>query len=152
MRVLHGLLELRPRGAFALFVILDIFCVGGGMGVPVLNILFGFVVGWFLVRWISRKTQETADILKRLLRYAMITSCVTLVGMALIWGPAVRLLFDGKAALANFGIPQILYEPRASFIGWLILMIVISPFLQLLTTIFGGHIALLLKNRRGGVR
>jgi hypothetical protein len=152
MRVLNGLLNLRPRGAFALFVALDIFCMGAGMGVPVLNILLGFAVGWYLVRWISRSTQGAVEILKHLLRYATITSCVTLAGVILIWGPTVRLLFDGKTDLANFGIPQILYKPQASFIGWLTLMIVISPFLQLLTTIFGGYVALLVAGEvEGGV-
>ena len=34
------------------------------------------------------------------------------------------------------GIPLILYDPRWSFIGWMVLMIIISPFLQLLTIIF----------------
>ncbi len=62
--------------------------------------------------------------------------------LAAIWGPTARMLFDPAADLASFGIPQILYEPRASFIGWLVLMIVISPFLQLLTTLFGAHVTL----------
>jgi hypothetical protein len=53
------------------------------------------------------------------------------------------MLFDPGADLANFGIPLILYEPRASFIGWLVLMIVISPVLQLLTTLLGSHLALI---------
>jgi hypothetical protein len=30
-----------------------------------------------------------------------------------------------------------------SLIGWLVLMIAISPFLQLLTTVFAGHLTLL---------
>jgi hypothetical protein len=32
---------------------------------------------------------------------------------------------------------MILYTPRASFIGWIILMVLISPFLQFLMTLFG---------------
>jgi len=43
-----------------------------------------------------------------------------------------------------------LYEPAASFIGWLVLMIVISPFLQLLMTLFGSHLALLWWSRNEG--
>jgi hypothetical protein len=38
---------------------------------------------------------------------------------------------------------MILYEPRASFIGWLVLMILISPVLQMLTTLFGSYLTLL---------
>ena len=53
------------------------------------------------------------------------------------------MLFDPRADLANFGIPLILFDPQASFIGWLVLMIAISPFLQLLATLFGSHLTLL---------
>ena len=38
---------------------------------------------------------------------------------------------------------MILYEPLASFIGWQVLMVLISPFLQLLTTLFGSYLAIL---------
>ncbi len=57
--------------------------------------------------------------------------------MALLWGPAGRMLFDSSADVAEFGMPLILYTPRASFVGRLILMMVISPFLQFLMTLFG---------------
>ncbi len=53
------------------------------------------------------------------------------------------MLSDPAADLANFGIPPILYEPRASFIGWLVLMIAISPVLQLLMSLLGSHLALI---------
>jgi hypothetical protein len=42
----------------------------------------------------------------------------------------------------NFGIPMILYDPRASFIGWMVLMIIISPVLQILTTVFSSTVRL----------
>ena len=49
-------------------------------------------------------------------------------------------------------MPLILYEPLASFIAWLVLMIVISPFLQFLMTLFGSHLTLLWwLSRSGGV-
>jgi hypothetical protein len=134
-----------------LFVIVDVFCIGIGMGVPVFCILLGFVVGWFAVRWISNDTREARDILRRLMRFGGITSSVTFAGMIAIWGPSAAMLFDPNADLMNFGIPQILFEPRASFIAWLFLMIAISPFLQLLTTIFGGHLTLLSMSRKSRV-
>ncbi len=74
---------------------------------------------------------------------AALTSAFTFVGMALLWGPWSALLFDSTAELANLGAPLILYEPLASFIGWLVLMIVISPFLQFLMTLLGSHLTLL---------
>lgn len=138
----------KPLGVFVIFVVLDIFCMGIGMGVPFFNILFGFLVGWYLVKWISIGTSEVKEILKRLLIYSCITAGVTFLGMLLIWGWCVKMLYDPEADLANFGIPQILFEPRMSFIAWLLLMIAISPFLQLLTTVFAGHLTLLSSNRK----
>ena len=52
--------------------------------------------------------------------------------------------FDRYSPLhAPFSIPLILYDPSARFAGWLVLMIVISPFLQFLMTLLGAHLALL---------
>ncbi|OGJ72673.1 hypothetical protein A2454_02600 [Candidatus Peribacteria bacterium RIFOXYC2_FULL_55_14] len=48
----------------------------------------------------------------------------------------------------QFGHPFILYDPEASFIGWLVLMIILSPFLQLLTTIFAAYVTLMYESRR----
>lgn len=76
-----------------------------------------------------------------ILQGAALTSAFTFVGMAVIWGRCIAMLFDPTADLANFGIPLILYEPAASFIGWVVLMIAISPFLQFLMTLFGAHLA-----------
>ena len=54
----------------------------------------------------------------------------------------VPLAFDSGYDFENFGVPLILYEPRASFVGWLVLMILVSPFLQLLTTVFASYVTL----------
>jgi hypothetical protein len=63
--------------------------------------------------------------------------------MAVIWGTGVLMFFNSSADVKDFGHPFILYDPKASFIGWLILMILISPFLQLLTTIFASFVTLM---------
>jgi hypothetical protein len=64
--------------------------------------------------------------------------------MAVIWGSAAwPMLFNPEADFSNFGHPFILYDPKVSFMGWLILMIVVSPFLQLLTTIFASFVTLM---------
>ncbi len=64
--------------------------------------------------------------------------------MIIIWGPTMAMLFDPYADFENFGIPLILYDPKISFVGWQVLMILISPFLQLLTTIFASYLTLLI--------
>ncbi len=130
---------------FMIFVILDIFCVGLGMGVPFLCILFGFPIGWYSVkRIIINSNQGKVNfILKKTLRYALVTSIFTFLVMTILWGRTVPMLFDPNTDFVNFGIPFIIYEPKLSFIGWLFLMIFISPFLQLLTTIFTSYLTLL---------
>ena len=130
------------------YVVLDIICVGMGMGVPIVNILFGLVVGFYLARTALAEGRNTRQVLQRLLRYATLTAAVTFLGMVLIWARMIPLLWDPAANLANTGIPLILYEPRASLIGWLVLMILISPFLQLLTTLFAAHVTWLYILRR----
>jgi hypothetical protein len=137
------LLALRPLWAFGIFVVLDIICIGMGMGVPIFCILFGFLVGWYVVKNITATTTQVREVFRKVLLYAAVTAAVTLVGMAAIWGPTISILFDPGRDIANFGVPMILYEPKASFIGWIVLMIVISPALQLLTTLFGSHLTLL---------
>ena len=131
--------ELNPRIAFLLFFILDLLCVGMGMGVPIFCIFFGFVIGWYLARRITLLDLSPGDSLNRILKYAVITSLFTFGMMCAIWGRMIIMLFDPSSDYRNFGIPMILYEPKASFIGWLVLMIFISPFLQLLTTTFSSY-------------
>jgi hypothetical protein len=131
-----------------IFAFLDLFCVGMGMGVPIFCILFGFVVGWYIVRRVTLQGENPNNIFKKTFKYAIITSLFTFVVMAILWGPAIKLLFTPGYDFKNFGIPLILFEPKASFIGWLVLMIFISPFLQLLTTIFAAYLTLLGRIKR----
>lgn len=140
---MNKLLTIRPLWAFGIYILLDIICIGMGMGVPIFCILFGFLVGWFSVKYITATTTSVLQIFRSVLIYAVITAAVTMLGMVIIWGPFSTFLFDPGRDLAATGIPMILYEPRASFIGWIVLMILISPFLQLLTTLFGSHLTLL---------
>ncbi len=123
-----------------LFVLIDTFWVGVGMGVPFFNILLGVPLGAYIAWRLVAGQAETRAILGKLLLVAAATSAFTLVLMAVIWGGWAGLLFDPAADYANTGIPLILFEPKASFIGWLGLMILVSPFLQLLTTLFGAHV------------
>jgi len=135
--------RLNARIAFAIFVIADLVCVAMGMGVPIFCIGFGFLVGWYIARRVTATTAKVKDALQTVLLYAIATSAFTLLVMGVIWGPTIPMLFDPDADLANFGIPMILYDPKLSFVGWVVLMILISPFLQLLTTLFSSYLTLL---------
>lgn len=142
-KLITKLIELKPLWALALFTLLDIICIGMGMGIPFFCILFGLPVGWYLVRHVTASTTRVHEVLRRVLRYAVVASAVTMLGMLAIWGTTISWLYEPGYDLVNTGVPQILYEPRASFIGWLALMIVISPILQLLTTLFGSYLTFL---------
>jgi len=132
----------RKRLVFAVFIILDILLIMMGMGVPILPILFGILVGWYLPLYLELPVQIIKISLKKLLKAALITSAVSLVVLGAIWLPALSWLFDPAKDLTQFGMPLIFYEPRTSFVGWIILMVLISPFLQFLMTVFGAVVRL----------
>ena len=134
--------NLKLGWALVFFAVLELLCTGMGMGVPCFNILFGFPLGWVLTYRLAGKTTDVRSLMGKLLLWSAITSGFTFLIMVILWLPAIRMLFDPAADLANFGIPMILFEPRASFIGWLVLMALISPFLQMLMTLFGAHMTL----------
>ena len=143
--MIDRILLLKTTRAFYLYIFLDVVCVGMGMGVPFFCILFGFPVGWYIAQRMLKSDMIIYTAMKKALLYAVITSGVTFIIMAGIWGWCIKMLFDPEANLANFGLPMILYEPTASFIGWLVLMIFISPCLQLLTTVFGAYLTIINK-------
>jgi hypothetical protein len=150
-RNMQRLFTLKIGWVIAIFAVFDLICAGLGMGVPIFCILYGFPVGWYIARRIYTDQLQLAQLLGKVLTAAALTSAFTMLVMGVIWMPSLKMLFDPQADLANYGIPLILYEPLASFIGWLALMIVISPFLQMLMTLFGSHLTLLwLSIRRFG--
>jgi len=113
------------------------------MGVPFLNILLGALVGWWAAGRAVRLALKQKDTLRRILLISGTAAGFTLLVMVIIWAPLFAMLWDPQADFANFGIPMILYDPLWSFLGWQVLMIFISPFLQLLMSIFGGYMYLL---------
>ncbi len=118
------------------------FFAGIGMGVPFFCIMFGFPVGWYITKNLALRETNFSTILNEILKYALYTSLFTFILMLGIWGPLSTMLLVPGADFANTGIPMILYDPKISFVGWIILMIFISPFLQLLTTVFASNLAL----------
>lgn len=142
--LMHKLLGLRPLAALGIYVFLDILCIGMGMGVPFFCILFGLPVGWYIVKRLTAGRAEMRDVFRKVLVYAAIAAALTFLGMLLIWGPlSIGSLSNPATDFVETGVPMILYEPKASFIGWIVLMIIISPGLQLLTTLFASHLTLL---------
>jgi len=137
---MESFFKLRMWVACLIYVAVDLVCIGMGMGVPFFPILLGFAVGWYVARRMLLSAGELADRMRRILLVATATSFFTFAVMAVMWGRTVPMLLDPASDFTNFGIPMILFDPRLSFAGWLVLMILVSPFLQLLTTVFAAYL------------
>jgi hypothetical protein len=140
---MEKLIKLDAKIIIILYILIDIICAGAGMGVPVFCILLGFPLGQYIAKRICISTEYSYLMFYEILKLSFLASVFTFLQMIVIWGRTIPMLFDPKSDFQNFGHPFILYDPRISFIGWLILMIFISPFLQLLTTIFASFITLI---------
>lgn len=139
---MNRIFKINKKAAFATYILLDLFFVGIGMGVPFFCLLFGFPVGWYITKRLKTNEQDLETLLTIILKYAFITSALTFIVMLIIWGSISTMLLNPYADFINFGIPLILYDPKISFIGWILLMIFISPFLQLIITIFASNVTL----------
>ncbi|PKQ15778.1 MAG: hypothetical protein CVT67_07955 [Actinobacteria bacterium HGW-Actinobacteria-7] len=117
--------RLDRRALWVVLALVDLVAVGAGMGVPLFAILWGFPVGWWLAR--SRGLHEA-------LGGGALLAGLTAAVMLALWGPQLRFLADPGFDAKAWGIPLVLYTSRASFIGWEILMMVISPVLQFMAS------------------
>jgi hypothetical protein len=124
-------------------MLIDILCMGMGMGVPIFCILLGFPLGWYITKRVSVASEQLYQKYYKIFKYSLLTVIFTFMQMLVVWGRTIPMLFDRSSDFQNFGHPYILYDPKMSFIGWSILMIIVSPFLQLLTTIFAAFITLI---------
>jgi len=136
------LLNTKSRNLLLLFMLADFFCMGFGMGVPIFCIALGFPMGWIVARRILIRPIILRTVLRDIIRLSFFTSLFTFIMLAVIWGRLVPWIFDSSHDLANFGIPMILYSAKASFIGWLVLMLILSPVLQFMSTIVGAAVTL----------
>ena len=93
--------SLKIGWALAILAFLDLVCMGLGMGVPIFCILFGLPVGWYIARRITTCPFDARRMLSKTLQGAALTSAFTFVGMALLWGRCIVMLFDPTADVAN---------------------------------------------------
>ena len=142
---MHKFYTMRYWILIVISVLVTIILSGIGMGVPILNILFGFIIGWYAVRRACLLYGNLEERLSKIFIYCIFCSGITLILMLCIWGRTIPMLFNPLSDFENFGHPMILYDPKLSFIGWLVLMIIISPFLQLMASIFSAFITLKLR-------
>jgi hypothetical protein len=146
------LININAKAAVLLYVLVDFVCAAVGMGVPVLCIALGFPLGWYLARRVSASEGFSRQALLKILRSSFAAAAFTLILMLGVWGWTASMLFDPATDFENFGHPFILYDPKPSFIAWLVLMIFISPSLQLLTTVFTAFLTLAARGGEDGGR
>lgn len=130
------LIKLNAKGIIILYILIDLICVGAGMGVPIFCILLGFPLGWYITQRVAASTEQLYQKYCQIFKFSLLATIFTFIVMLIVWSRTIPMLFNPSSDFQNFGHPYILYDPKMSFIGWTILMIIISPFLQLLTTIF----------------
>jgi hypothetical protein len=142
------LITLSTKIVVILYLLIDIICVGAGMGLPIFCILFGFPLGWYITKRVSASSEQHSQKYYKIFKFSLYAAIFTFILMLVVWGRTIPMLFDPSSDFQNFGHPFILYDPKISFIGWVILMIIISPFLQLITTIFAVFITLIRNEKK----
>jgi hypothetical protein len=148
---MEKLLKLNANLVIILYILIDILCMGAGMGVPLFCILFGFPLGWYIARRVFASTEQLYQKYYKIFKFSLFAAIFTFIVMFIVWGSAVLIHIHSASDIQNFGHPNILYDPKISFIGWLILMIIISPFLQLMMTIFAAFLTLIRSEKNNSV-
>jgi hypothetical protein len=145
---MNKLIKMNAKVVIIIYILICLICVGAGMGVPIFCILLGFPSGWYITKRVSASTEQLYQKYHKIFKFSLVASVFTFMVMLIVWGTAVLINIDSSSDIQNFGHPFILYDPETSFIGWLILMIIISPFLQLLTTIFAAFTTLIRNEKK----
>jgi len=136
------LLKLNAKVVIILYILINMLCAGAGMGVPIFCILLGFPLGWYITKRVTSSAEQLYQQYYKIFKFSLFAAIFTNIVMLIIWGSAILIHIHSSSDIQNFGHPYILYDPKTSLIGWLILMIIISPFLQLMVTIFASFITL----------
>jgi hypothetical protein len=142
------LIKLNISSVIILYILIDIIFAGAGMGVPLFCILSGFPLGWYIAKRVSFSTEQIHQKYYKIFRFSLFAAVFTFIIMLIVWGSAILIHIHSASDIQNFGHPNILYDPEISFYGWLILMVIISPFLQLLVTIFAAFITLIRSEKK----
>ncbi|MDD5014958.1 MAG: hypothetical protein PHW73_07640, partial [Atribacterota bacterium] len=83
--MIEKLLKLNTKIVIILYILIEIICVGMGMGVPIFCILFGFPFGWYIVRRICTSMEYSYLILYQILKLSFLASVFTFLLMIVIW-------------------------------------------------------------------
>jgi hypothetical protein len=136
---------------YLISILINGFLVGAGMGVPVFCILMGIPYGVLVVTKMQKKelhTNRHHHFYSGIIRSSFILALSTFIFMLIIWLPWILKSFAPGFDYETTGMPLILYTLKASFWGWVALMIVISPILQLMASISAAVAAVWMFSRK----
>lgn len=140
---------LRVARAGLLIGLLDMLAIGLGMGVPILAVLFGLPLGWYFGGLSvagrdgrvplppSKVSSLPLMTLRRPVGQSAGVALMTTLVLAVIWLPQLPGVLDTALSARDWGIPLVLFGSQASKIGWMVLMLVISPLLQFMAAVTG---------------
>lgn len=123
---------------YIISILINGFLVGAGMGVPVFCIFMGIPYGVLVVTKMLKKelhSNRHHHFYSGIIKASAVLAVSTFVFMLIIWLPWILKSFAPGFDYETTGMPLILYTLKASFWGWITLMIVISPVLQFMTSI-----------------
>ena len=78
--------KIRTRSFAVLYVLVDLICVGAGMGVPIFCILLGLPLGWYITRRFSVSEGHSRLLYAQILKSSILAAAFTFLSMAVIWG------------------------------------------------------------------
>jgi len=140
-----------PIGFYLISILINGVLVGAGMGVPIFCILMGAPYGFLVVHKILKKEMRTNrhhHFYSGILNASAVLALSTFIFMLIIWVPWVVKSLAPGFDYENTGMPLLLYTLKASFWGWITLMIIISPILQFMTSISAAVAAVWMLSRK----
>jgi hypothetical protein len=141
----------RQNLPYIVIALIDVFAIGIGLSLPILAVLYGFGVGWWLVRRgphvLPESLPETGGPaverarIRSLLAHAAALAVVTLVVLVFVWAGAIPVFLDPAVDAAELGVPLLLWASQPSKIAWLVLLFVAGPLAQFMAVVTAGTLA-----------
>jgi hypothetical protein len=138
-------------GFYLLSILINGALVGAGMGVPLFCILMGIPYGVLVVIKMLKKeihSNRHHHFYSGIIRASTVLAFSTFIFMLIIWLPWILKSFAPGFDYKTTGMPLLLYTLKASFWGWVTLMVIISPILQLMASISAAVAAVWMFSRK----
>ena len=88
------LLSLNIKTVVILYILIDIICMGMGMGVPIFCILLGFPLGWYITQRVSVSIEQLRQKYYEIFRFSLLAAIFTFILMLVVWGWTIPKFFE----------------------------------------------------------